>query len=174
MIEIEELKKMIEIEIEELKKMTKKKIETKAPKKLSEAVAMALVDMAKVEKSAKMCIDMSEWHRPANKTYQTKCSVCMAGAVMHYRGKLSVEENVAGVEQFSAPWCRVFEALDEFREGLIDDSLITMGVSDKKAYETQQKFYEESDVPNVEYEHDSLGFRKWAKEVVKFLRKRNL
>jgi hypothetical protein len=150
------------------------KIETKAPKKLSEAVTMALEDMAKVEKSAKLEIEMGEWHTPANKSHKIKCGVCMAGAIMHYKGKLSVDDDVIGTEEFSVPWAKVFEALDEFREGLIDYALMTMGVGDKKAMNTYSEFYQETSIKFVEYEDDSLGFRKWAKEVVKFLKKRNL
>jgi hypothetical protein len=172
--------------------MSKITIAEKAPTKLSDAVLMALADMAKVEKSKTMGIDMADWHRPARAaevvywdtadnvrvnvtvTEKENCSMCMAGAVMHYKGKLGKGGKVSSLGDFSAPWRIVFEALDVFRANDVILALKAMRVPRGEAWDMIAVLNKDSSIKWVSYSENPEKFRAWANKVVKHLRARGL
>ena len=97
---------------------------TNLPKKLSDLIDVALVDLAKVERQkSKYFISMnSAFHEP-DLNLPGKCTVCFAGAVM--AKSLGVAANqVADPNDFlSFETTRRLQALDEIRQGHVKDAL---------------------------------------------------
>jgi hypothetical protein len=178
--------------------MSKITIAEKAPTKLSDAVALALKDMAKVEKSKTMDIVMNNWHEPEravkvvywdtygnvsvnvnvnvyeNEKEKENCSMCMAGAVMHYKGKLGKGGKVRSLDDFSAPWKGVFEALDAFRANDMVLALKTMNIPRGEVWDMIAVLDKDSSIKWVSYSVNPEKFRAWANKVVKHLRARGL
>jgi hypothetical protein len=127
--------------------------------------------MAKVEKSKTMRIEMSDWH-----TYRSdlvkECSVCMAGAVMHYKAKLDNSDDIMGLSRFSAEWKRVFNALDAFRLDNVAGALTYLLVYKDDALDADEDV--RVNTYYVDYEESPESFRDWAKKVVKILKARGL
>jgi hypothetical protein len=147
----------------------KRKIAAKAPTKLSAAVTMALRDMSKIEKSDTLKINMNEWHVPRTKT---NCSVCMAGAVMHYKAKLDHDAVISGVGEFSEEWRDVFNALDCFRSNNIEGALDYLGVRSLAGCAAERDII--VNTTHVEYAESPAKFRVWAKAAAKILKERGL
>jgi hypothetical protein len=146
-------------------------IQEDAPTKLSVAITMALKDMAKVEKSKTMRIEMSDWHsyRPH---LVRECSVCMAGAVMHYKAKLDTSDDISGLAYFSREWRRVFNALDAFRLDNVAGALQYLLVDEDECLEADAEITVDTDY--VEYEESPESFRDWAKKAAKILKNKGL
>jgi len=88
-------------------------VEAEAPEKLSDAIRLALRDLELVEKDDRYEIDMEEWHLGAYGN--TRCHVCLAGAVMAKTCNVPIEEELYS-HDFKDEWENTFEALDYVRE----------------------------------------------------------
>jgi hypothetical protein len=146
-------------------------IQEDAPTKLSAAITMALKDMAKVEKSKTMRIEMNDWHSYRPESVR-ECSVCMAGAVMHYKAKLDNNYDICGLNYFSEEWRRVFNALDAFRLDNVAGALQYLRVDDDDCLEADAEIKVDTDY--VDYEESPESFRDWAEKAAKILKNRGL
>lgn len=95
----------------------------KAPKKLSEAILLALSDLEQIEQNKDYVINMNKWHEPIG----DKCHVCFAGSVMVNTKKIKKNDFIFSpsykVGQFSKIWQRVFYSLNNIRLGQIDEAI---------------------------------------------------
>lgn len=96
----------------------------KLPKKLSEAILVALKDLAAAERSKNLVINMGTWHDPIDSLFgpgvetkpKAKCEVCFAGSVM--AGTLGVKDTEQVVpDDFGENTRDMLLALDSVREG---------------------------------------------------------
>jgi len=101
------------------------KAEIKAPKKLSDAMQMALADEMKAHKSPLHRVVMNDWHEPM---IDGKCEVCFAGALMAFSLKHDVNETFQEMT-FGDGWHGVFSALDDVRRGWVEMALQSMSIS---------------------------------------------
>jgi len=151
-----------------------------APKKLSEAIDLALEDLEIVEAHEDYEIYMGIWHRPSNYegNENSKCMVCFAGAVM------SVTHQVPwGIsshpDQFNTEWNRVFQALDDIRIGNLWAALHRMGKTQSSSWvkEFANKFNgdQENSCLEITSHYDSpKEFRADMMRVSAALKKENL
>lgn len=107
-----------------------KQARVKAPKKLSDAILLALNDLAVVESMPdRFKIKMHIWHSTYDSRLEIEnkhCNVCFAGSVM--ANSLKVKDDTTYVpSNFSPQWSMVFHALNEVRVGNLADALTSMG-----------------------------------------------
>lgn len=133
-------------------------IELKEPKKFSQAMRMALKDLAKVEKDPKYRVDMGAWHL-ANAYPNHKCAVCFAGSVMAKSFKLSPDEE-ASFTSFQGKWPSIFIALNRVRRGDVSGALRIFSGAITDKFTTV--------VPTVNYEKDP---KLWRKQMFAIVRK---
>ena len=136
---------------------------TKAPKKLSTAIKMAITDQLKAEKDKELHINMEFYHRPDYNKAVRHCEVCFAGAVMHYRHGLTASMHVLDVS-YTDDWLRAFKALDQARRGSLCLALACMRLP-VKGIKTQ---------PVTPYEENPVKFRQDMRATVKYLESKNL
>src|SRR6478736_6372267 len=90
----------------------------KPPKKLSQAIMLALNDLALVEKKPKYKVDMANWHIVDGNT----CAVCFAGSVMAQT--FGVSPGIyTSPGSFNLDWEYIFYALDSIRKGDVVSAL---------------------------------------------------
>lgn len=90
----------------------------KPPKKLSQAIMLALNDLALVEKNPKYEVDMADWHYYEDDT----CFVCFAGSIIAQTFGVNPKKTI-WANSFDADWKHIFYALDGIRKGDIVSAL---------------------------------------------------
>jgi len=94
------------------------------PKKLSEAIRMAMRDFKRAQDDKNLCVDMSNWH---GKYDDGLCHVCFAGALIHYELDIDADYECEPRDFYNNDdginWANVMIALDSARKGLIDNAL---------------------------------------------------
>lgn len=134
------------------------------PRKPSKLITIALDDLIAVEKSEKYKVDMGEYHLPENGT----CSVCFAGAVIAQSlGASSLEELVPS--QFSGKIANKLYALNELRQGNVEDAVAELGYAEKK-----QQVAAKYDRRVPEYYNDPKQFKKDMRKLARDLAKAGL
>ena len=96
---------------------------TPLPDKPSELIRIALDDLEACEADPRYEIDMGRWHGAADPT----CSVCLAGAVMAQRLRISLDTDASPSSFDPDTDCKLL-ALNEFRMGYIGSGLDFMKV----------------------------------------------
>ncbi len=95
------------------------------PKRMSEAIRMALLDLEAAERLPKYRINMTAWHEPAG---DGVCEVCLAGSVMALTCQVSPNELHTGNLVAGLRWNRVFDALNQLRLGDVRCAAFYMNV----------------------------------------------
>lgn len=138
-----------------------------APKKLSEAILLALVDLEAVEKNPLYKVYMQTWHAPPSTVGPgaTQCYVCFAGSVMVNSLKTDFDKE-SGPSDFSNDWGQVFRALNSVRQGHIASALRYIhDCHTLSSWITEEKFvewegFESSFALNeLSYEQDPAAFK---------------
>lgn len=103
-------------------------VKQKAPEKLSQAIFMALNDLALVENDKRYFVNMSFWHTPAGGDMEIVaddvCAVCLAGAVLAKTCKVSSAAYISPYD-LSSEWRRSLLAVDRVRIGNVAAALQT-------------------------------------------------
>ncbi|MEM6900321.1 MAG: hypothetical protein AAF583_11170 [Pseudomonadota bacterium] len=88
------------------------------PKRMSEAIRMAVADMIAVESLPNYKIAFPvHWHAPQR---DGTCVVCLAGCVMSQTLKADASEHVWwDSERYSGKWPLIFQALNSVRQGYL-------------------------------------------------------
>ena len=135
----------------------------KAPKKLSQAIMLALNDLALVEQDSRYKVKMDEWHIKNN----NKCEVCFAGSVMAKTCEVPLNE-LTCPSDFSADWNIVFRALNYVRLGEIHRALNMMYLDGSfgNYYELSVDFF----ANNLSYENDTEEFKNAMLDVAMMLK----
>jgi len=103
------------------------------PNKPSELILLALKDLILVECSKSYEIDMGEWHTPRS-SFNDKCLVCFAGAIMAKTLKIDASEDVDPTDFSNATHSKL-ESLEFFRMGEVGDAFEILGRSYTKGLE---------------------------------------
>lgn len=111
------------------------------PKRMSEAIRMAVADLEAVEKLPQYRIDMGAWHEPAP---DGLCEVCFAGAVMARTHKLPQHRYSSGFDIAGWDWNCVFDALNELRKGGVASAAQSMGVKIPSFHKMDVTSYDEN------------------------------
>lgn len=122
------------------------------PKRMSEAIRMAVADLRKVEASPDHTVRMIYFHAPKIGDLE-QCAVCFAGAVMAKRLGADPDDELYE-DSFGGAWKKVFTFLDALRSGYMT------GARDSWATGTMTQV---DDRPNelgiTFYESDPLQFK---------------
>jgi len=134
------------------------KMDIPPPKKLYQALELAMKDLRAVEKMKTVNINMGNWF---DKTNESGCFVCLAGAVMYRHSKQAKYGcGSASPMRFLGSWERIFYALDNLRAGNIRGAMM--------------RFYDQTqanlDVNVIEYHADRVQFKKDMKKVLNILK----
>lgn len=151
--------------------------ETKAnrlPEKASDLIELAIADLAKAKRSKKYRIDMGVWHVPGRASNNT-CTVCLAGSVMAYSLAVALKEKTSpyAYEENDPHTYGRLMALNEFRNGWIEDGLEQMGIYPLKDGALEDEARRIQDNWN-HYENNTVGWHRCMRETVELLRKHNL
>lgn len=100
--------------------------ETLKTGKPSEVLRIAREDFAGVLNNPKYVIDMDQWHLPTtpDPEEERKCLVCLAGSVMAGTLKAPIYSEFRS-SSFDGMY-RVFQALDDFREGRVNEFFLSI------------------------------------------------
>lgn len=106
-------------------------IKNNLPNKPSELLMVALSDLEAIEKNPTYSIDLTILHSPLNHRWlngDTRCAVCLAGAVMAQTLKVKPDINVPLNRRFlSKDTYQKLKAIDYFRQGQISEGLDSLG-----------------------------------------------
>lgn len=94
--------------------MKPQNLKSKAPKRFSTAILMALNDLALVERDKRYSVNMSQWHHPTWSGDTSVCEVCFAGSVMA-KTHNAPEDRFLYHNDFPE-WENIFSALDCIRQ----------------------------------------------------------
>lgn len=133
--------------------------------KPSELIALALDDLKKAEQSKKYTIDMDFWHGP---TFDTSCSVCLAGAVIAGTLKVPFNEQLEPWEIEDLKVANRMVGLDSFRCGCVFSGLDYMGRLSKKTKNRLLKD-DRDDMLVRDYADDKGGFKRDMRKVARYL-----
>jgi len=140
----------------------KLKMDIEPPKKLYQALALAMKDLEAVEKMDDTRVNMLTWVN----TFPDGCHVCLAGAVM-YMNSDSVRSKTCRIrpENFSKQWEIVFEALDLLRCGAVMQAVeVFTGKKSRKGLNM-----------NVDpYGENEKRFKRNMKKIIKVLKDHDL
>lgn len=131
----------------------------KLPGKPSELLALAMKDLAKVERSKKYIVKMGVWHAPLWDENKSVCAVCLAGSVMAktLNVPITTYTDPAGKEE------RALEALDYFRCGEVQAGISTMYENSHTNYRHLNRFVQS-------YHEDRVQFRADMRKLISDLR----
>ncbi|MEO0449071.1 MAG: HNH endonuclease signature motif containing protein [Pseudomonadota bacterium] len=122
------------------------------PKRMSEAIRMAVADLCAAEASPHYRVDMEEWHVSWGKV----CHVCFAGSVMSQRLEMPFDRHVRNdwcpvVPELNS-WLHVFQFLNCIRQGELETA--------KLAWLGERPGpIEYNDLEVTQYEDDSEQFK---------------
>lgn len=155
-----------------------------APKKLSEAIDLALEDLEIVEKSKDYEVDMNFWHGPTgiHDDPDSVCRVCFAGAVMAVTHQVPWSQKEYPDFSKQNSWPRVFFALDNIRDGRLTNALRDFnhhksgcwseGFADRAEMDPHPHNYGSLSVED--YSVDSEKFKSDMRKISKQLKKEEL
>lgn len=150
--------------------MSLRQVRDTLPKKPSDLLDLAVLDLKAAEKAGYL-IDMGSWHTPVDewivsgqpkKVRDKSCTVCFAGSVLACA--LNLDHTVEADDLTDLPKSvmdKMF-ALNEFREGSIEDGLERLGL--KRPEMLQQS------VIVADYDDDKKEFIKQMKTIATGLR----
>lgn len=137
------------------------------PKRLSDAINLALDDLELTEASEGYFIDMSDWHAPFfsdTSTHKAGCYVCFAGAVMAQRLDADPTRDIGPGRYGATGWEDVLHALNHARAGYIRTANAFMKNELMPATDCQPEGW-------VCYEDDPAAFKVQMREVAANLAK---
>jgi hypothetical protein len=129
------------------------------PNKPSEFLELALVDLAKVERSKKYVVNMMEIHSPRNGN--APCEVCLAGGVLAMTCKVPRDE-FCSFDDVTDTLENKLCAIDYFRQGDIERAFYVLHV------EKPKYLVRAVDVAN--YQYDKRQFKKDMRELIRMLK----
>jgi hypothetical protein len=136
----------------------------RAPKKLSEAMRMALKDLYDVELDPRYTVSMGDWHKSSLVTADGSCAVCFAGAVMAKTIATRTTKTTNPWDDYPESWARVFNALNLVRDGEVGAALDGMGLLKGNTKNFQV----------VRYEIDKFKWRKDMHMILAYLERQGL
>lgn len=139
------------------------KIKDTLPSKPSELLTLALADLAKVERSKRYEVDMTDWHVPINKNL---CKVCLAGSVLAKSLNYPFNKNL-GLHLLDDSIGGKLLALNNFRLGYTVNALTELSYG-------QDVLGKVMDVRVPEYAYDKKAWRKAMLKIVCDLKKLDL
>ena len=128
------------------------------PDKPSDLLALALSDLAKIERSSKYEVVMGGWHVPSTGDV---CEVCMAGAVMAKTLKADrfKRRTPAGFETDTQ---NKLMALDDFRTGDLTHALKALGIRRPRSLASK--------IWVARYDTDRKLFKKDMQDIIEALK----
>jgi hypothetical protein len=137
------------------------------PKNFSEALELALTDLAKAEASPLHRVDMNQWHRGISDEDDV-CRVCLAGSVMAFSLGANPKDTMAPHFRGDG-WSPILLALNELRGGFVG----TARVMWPEGFKPTDPQLHPSDLSCevVPYAADPVLFRRQLEQLVADLRK---
>lgn len=137
------------------------------PKKLSEAIHLALHDLELVEFDPNYLVDMGNWHRRS--LDGTKCIVCFAGSIMAKSLEADPKKDIWFDSFGSKRWERVFLALDKVRTGRIQMALMEFHGDFSERFDPFFFSEKNFDLNNLNYGQDRKAFKEAMFDVATML-----
>ena len=128
------------------------------PNKPSELLALALADLAKVERSSKYEVDMDDWHAPTTKGV---CNVCMAASVMAKTLNVDRFETFTPGD-FETDTQKKLRAIDRLRKGYLAHALDVLGIDHPR--------FLVSEIDVADYHDDPKQFKKDMRAIIEALK----
>ncbi len=106
----------------------------KLPGRPSKLIEIALIDLAKVERSKKYTVNMEFLHEHIleSSMMKSECLVCLAGAVLVKTVKIPFKADYVGFGQLRDAGIKeapALDALDDFRVGFVHNGLERLGIN---------------------------------------------
>lgn len=129
-----------------------------APKKASQAIRMAMNDLAKAEASPHYRVSMASWHLGFK---ENKCAVCLAGSIIAFSMNAS-RHNSFSPHFFNDEWKGILIALDNIRRFSLEGAAMYSPIFDVPAI-YKNYFFNNLEMPSYSWTPDGIGRGRWRR-----------